>query len=96
MVIHAHDDRGSPVRLTFHPLLQWGLGICASLITAAVLWGISTIVDLDKRVTAIESSRFTQEDADGFVSVREYDAHLASVLNQLQRIEDKLDRTVGP
>lgn len=96
MVIHAHDEAGQAVRLTFHPLLQWGLGICASLITASVLWGISTIVELDNRVTAIESSRFTRADAAGYVTVREYDASLASILSQLNRIEDKLDRSTTP
>lgn len=91
MVIHARTEGGDAVRLTFHPLLQWAMGILSTLVTASVIWGIVQIQENDKRITAIEASRFTTQDAAGYVTIREYDAWTGSVIAQLGRIEDKLD-----
>lgn len=91
MVIHASTEQGEPVRLTFHPFLQWAMGIMASLITVAIVWGVVQINENTRRITAIEASRFTRQDASAYVTVREYDAWQAAIINQLGRIEDKLD-----
>lgn len=71
------------------------LGIAATLITATIIGGTAKLVQLDVRVTAIEASRFTKEDAAGYVTVREYDARAATISEQLSRIEDKIDRLDG-
>ena len=96
MVIRAHTDDGQAVQLTFAKSFQVAAGVAGTLVTAVVIWAMSTLVSVDKRVTAIESSRFTHEDADGYVTVREYQAALASIMSQLNRIENKLDRSVIP
>ena len=95
MVIRAQTDTGEPVRLTVHPLLQWTMGITATLASATVIWGVATVANLDTRVSVIEANRFTRADAQSFVTLREYDAHYLAVQTQLQRIETKIDQIQG-
>lgn len=83
------------MQVHFHPLLQWVLGIAASLTAAAVVWLVASVTDHENRLVAIEASRFTRVDAESFVRSREYDAHISAVTTQLARIEDKIDALQG-
>lgn len=94
MVVQAKTSAGDPVEITFHKTLAWAMGICATLVTASVLWGVATLVDVDRRVSVLETSRFTRADASAYVTLREYDAAMSSIISQLSRIEDKLDRSL--
>ena len=98
MVIKAATDDGRDVRLEISKILQWVMGIAATLVTASVIGGTAKIIQLDLRVTSIEASRFTAEDFQAasaeLVTVREYDARTQTIAEQLRRIEDKLDRVI--
>lgn len=99
MVIRAATDDGRDVKIALHPILQWILGIAATLITATIIGGTAKLIQLETRVTAIEANRFTVADFEEFrgefVTVREYDARALAITEQLRRIEDKIDRLDG-
>lgn len=88
-------NEGHAVEINVHQALQWLVGACLVLLTSLMSWGTLKIVELDQRVSVIESNRFTPADGlqlrEDLVSVREYDAALAQIHAQLTRIEDKID-----
>ena len=98
VVIRAATEDGRDVRVEVSKILQWVMGIAATLITATVIAGTAKVIQLDLRVTAIEANRFSVEDFEemrgDFVTIREYDARSESIAEQLRRIEGKLDRVI--
>lgn len=91
MVVQAQTQEGNPVRIEFHPILSWVLGIAAVLITTTIIGSAVKLVDLETRVTAIESSRVRPDDLAGYTTHREFDGHVQAFGAQLSRIETKLD-----
>ncbi len=81
-----------PVVVELPWTLKWGMGIAGSIATAAVIYTAGILRDHDLRIEVIENTRFTREDARDFITLREYDAQISRMLQQLTRIEEKLDR----
>lgn len=88
-------ESGASVRVQVSTLLQWVLGITAVFLTSISAWGTTKIVNLDNRVTALEASDYTADQATiehrRLVTVREYDARETALREQLARIENKID-----
>lgn len=92
MVLKAMTEEGQEIHVSMPSWFAWLSGILASLIVITIAGTAAKLVDIDKRVVTIESSRFTQEDSREFVQRREYDAQMISVQQQLARIEQGIDR----
>lgn len=92
MVIRAHTHDGQPIDVSFPAWVGWVTSILSVVIAATIVSTAAKLVDMEQRVTAIESSRFTAEDARAYVTIREFDARVQSITTQLSRIEGKIDR----
>lgn len=97
---NAHDpSTGQPVTVTLNAILQWVMGIASVLITGAVIWVSTQIVDMDRRLSIIEANRYTATDAIGleerlnasYVTYREYTAAYQNLNNQLAEIRALLE-----
>lgn len=88
----AKTDDGQVLHVHIPQFLAWVLGLCGTAIVA----GVALLLNLNMRVTAIESTRFTAKDAEAitnqFVPRAEYNARWGTAVDRLDRIEDKLDR----
>ena len=98
MVVQARTTAGDPVEIKLHPMVSWALGIAASLIVASVVGAAglfwqqnarinevnSTVIENRGRINTTEAAMLQRSD---FVTVREYDAHVIAITQQLDRIE---------
>ena len=100
-------DDGRPVTVTLNAILQWVMGISATLSTLSVVWLVTTVNDVKETQAVMqmqqqmtESNRFRQEDwiresgmlRREFAAIGEAHVTLREFTAFTQRVENQLDQ----
>lgn len=75
------DERTVDLRLTV--IFQWVAGLCGTLMTVAICWGVGTLVDLNQKVAVLVSRPPA-------VSQDVYERDMREVSGRIERVESRV------
>lgn len=60
--VNAHTSNGAPVQVTLSSVLQWVMGVCSVLATAAVIWFSSEMLEIRTNMRVLEQTAASSEE----------------------------------